>query len=46
MKGNVHDSLKKIISEVDINGDGKISFEEFAHAMRELLNYDKDKDDF
>ena len=46
VKGNVHDSLKKIISEVDINGDGKISFEEFAHAMRKLLNYDKDKDDF
>ena len=36
-KDNVHDSLKKIISEVDINNDGAISFEEFSRVMKKML---------
>ena len=36
-KSNVHESLKKIIKEVDLNGDGIISFEEFAIVMKKML---------
>ena len=36
-KSKVHENLKKIISEVDLNGDGIISFEEFAIVMRKML---------
>ena len=36
-KSNIHDSLKKIIGEVDTNGDGIISFNEFADIMRKML---------
>ena len=37
-KTKVQQSLKKIISEVDTNGDGIISFEEFSAIMRKMLN--------
>ena len=36
-KSNVHESLKKIIDEVDENGDGIISFNEFADIMKKML---------
>ena len=36
-KTNVHEALKKIISEVDANGDGIISFNEFADIMKKML---------
>ena len=36
-KDNVHDSLKKIISEVDANGDGVIDFNEFTYIMKKML---------
>ena len=36
-KENVHEALLKIIKEVDINGDGNISFEEFSIVMRKML---------
>jgi len=36
-KSNIHESLKKIIGEVDTNGDGIISFNEFADIMRKML---------
>ena len=36
-KSKVHDSLTKIINEVDINGDGKISFIEFCRVMKRML---------
>ena len=36
-KKKVHENLKKIISEVDLNGDGIITFEEFAFCMRKML---------
>ena len=36
-KTNVHDSLKKIIDEVDTNGDGIISFTEFSDIMKKML---------
>ena len=36
-KNKVHESLKKIISEVDINGDGVISFDEFSTVMKKML---------
>ena len=36
-KANLHDTLKQIIKEVDINGDGVISFDEFAHVMKKML---------
>jgi calcium-dependent protein kinase len=36
-KGNIHDSLRKIVKEVDINGDGIISFEEFSIVMKKML---------
>lgn len=37
----VHDGLKKIISEVDLNGDGIISFEEFVIVMKKMLKKNK-----
>ena len=37
VKTNVHDSLKKIIDEVDTNGDGIISFTEFSDIMKKML---------
>ena len=36
-KENVHESLQKIISEVDTNGDGVIDFNEFAFIMKKML---------
>ena len=36
-KAKVHESLKKIISEVDSNGDGIISFTEFSDIMKKML---------
>ena len=36
-KSNVHEALKKIIAEVDTNGDGIISFNEFADIMKKML---------
>ena len=36
-KNKVKEALSKIISEVDANGDGIISFEEFASIMKKLL---------
>ena len=36
-KTNVHDALKKIIAEVDTNGDGIISFKEFSDIMKKML---------
>ena len=36
-KSKVHESLKKIISEVDTNGDGIISFSEFSNIMKKML---------
>ena len=36
-KNKVHESLKKIISEVDSNGDGIISFNEFSDIMKKML---------
>ena len=36
-KSNVHDALKKIIAEVDTNGDGIISFKEFSDIMKKML---------
>jgi calcium-dependent protein kinase len=36
-KRKVHENLKKIISEVDLNGDGIITFEEFAHVIKKML---------
>ena len=36
-KSKVHNSLLKIIKEVDVNGDGKISFTEFCRVMKRML---------
>ena len=36
-KSKVHNSLTKIMNEVDINGDGKISFIEFCRVMKRML---------
>ena len=36
-KSKVHNSLSKIIKEVDVNGDGKISFTEFCRVMKRML---------
>ena len=36
-KKNVHDSLKKIIQEVDVNNDDKITFEEFCSVMKKMI---------
>ena len=37
-KEHMEESLNKIIFEVDINRDGKISFEEFARVMKKMLD--------
>lgn len=34
---NIQEQLKCIVQEVDINGDGKISFEEFSNMMKNIL---------
>ena len=36
-KNKVHQGLEQIINEVDINGDGIISFEEFSIVMKKML---------
>ena len=36
-KNKVHESLAQIINEVDANGDGVISFNEFADIMKKML---------
>ena len=36
-KSKVHNSLTKIVNEVDYNGDGKISFIEFCRVMKRML---------
>ena len=36
-KSNVHKALEQIIKEVDTNGDGIISFNEFADIMKKML---------
>ena len=36
-KENIHEGLQKIISEVDSNHNGKISFDEFCSVMRKML---------
>ena len=36
-KNKVHESLAQIINEVDANGDGVISFKEFADIMKKML---------
>ena len=36
-KTHVEDALNKIIKEVDLNRDGKISFEEFSRVMKKML---------
>ena len=36
-KKNVHDSLKAIIQEVDINNDDKVTFEEFCIIMKKMI---------
>ena len=40
VKGDIRESLKTIIREVDANEDGKISFEEFVQVMTKLFNND------
>jgi calcium-dependent protein kinase len=37
---NIDRKLKKIFGEVDVNNDGKISFEEFSHVMKSILRDD------
>ncbi len=34
----VEEALKKIVSEVDVNSDGKISFEEFEIIMKKMIH--------
>ena len=36
-KSNIHEGLKKIIEEVDVNGDGIISYNEFEIVMKKML---------
>jgi calcium-dependent protein kinase len=36
-KNKVHESLSQIIKEVDANGDGIISFNEFSDIMKKML---------
>ena len=36
-KKNVHDSLKAIIQEVDINNDDKVTFKEFCIIMKKMI---------
>lgn len=35
---NLEQQLEYIIFEVDINGDGKISIDEFTHMMKNIIN--------
>ena len=39
-QNKIHDYLVKIIKEVDINDDGKISFPEFCRVMKRMLKDD------
>ena len=34
---NIHEGLQKIITEADINKDGKITFDEFCSVMKKML---------
>ena len=36
-KANIHSYLNQILKEVDVNGDGKITFDEFAAVMKRML---------
>ena len=36
-KNNVHDTLKAIMKEVDVNNDDKITFEEFSAVMKKMI---------
>ena len=36
-KNKVHETLSKIIKEVDINNDGNINFEEFSKVMKRMI---------
>jgi calcium-dependent protein kinase len=36
-KKNVHESLQKIIKDVDLDVDGKITFEEFVVIMKKII---------
>jgi len=36
-KTDVHQALKKIMDDIDVNIDGKINFEEFANCMKQLI---------
>ena len=36
-KTKVHESLKNIMKEVDLNVDGKITFNEFVTIMKKLI---------
>ena len=38
-KEHMEEALNKIIFEVDINRDGKISFEEFSKVMKKMLDW-------
>jgi Ca2+-binding EF-hand superfamily protein len=35
-KGMTEEAVREIIKQVDENGDGQISFEEFTHMMKKL----------
>ena len=43
-KSKEDNSLKKIMEEVDENGDGIISYEEFAIIMKKLITHEKEKE--
>ena len=36
-KNKVHESLQKIIKDVDLDVDGKITFEEFVVVMKRII---------
>ena len=36
-KANIHSYLNQILKEVDVNGDGKITFDEFAAVMKRMV---------
>ena len=38
-KNHVEEALNKIINEVDLNRDGKITFEEFSKVMKKMLEW-------
>ena len=40
-KSKVHETLKAIIKEVDLNNDNKISFQEFSYIMQSMIKYDE-----